>query len=892
MRRPRASVSRAIFCACALSAAPGAAGGGGEGGEPGDGPGALVLFVARVEDHAAVEGAKVILSRATSSGASALTDAEGRATFEGLPAGRGYRAEITSSGRPPRVVSGLTVRAAGPTSVLPIFVGPRVALEGRFVDESGRPVPGAKVRAFDDVRTKEEGPPLYDPRQDEAEEEDAALAEAVTDADGRYRIVDLPCGPVEIRAVAAGRRETRTGAFLAPDGPVGGPPTRVIRAGATVGGVVADGDGRPVAGVRVKVSSASGVSHERRSALTDDAGRWAVIVADDGPFFVDARKPGARFHVVRRFESLPTDLRVTLDARSAVALTVVDRANGHPLAGAAVTLAVRDEFEPEEPCLWSTSTSGTTDSAGRLNLPVPAGFVHEWFVSADRHVGAEIDSEWWIPQGDVDSIRAIFGRRVRAGAPLAVTVRLPPKTESAPGGIAGRVVGPSGSPVARAVVVGTTTGAVTTSTVASDAEGSFRLDGPAEEIVVRARGFVQRAQDRQVGGAAREGSPPALTLRVHRPLTIRGRVVDAEGRGVAGAHVTIVPARSNDESITTRYRGTYEALRDPWGTTAVDGTYVLRDVVPLISVPRNETDHDVEGAPPGPAPFRVVVRARGFADAITGALAYATGRTTEAGVVRLSRGARWSGRVVDGAGRPVPGARLDLDADGDETSLVDFPAGGSWRAADDGSFVVPALPPGTVKIVARADGFAPTQESRRILDDRPLPPLDIVLLPGRRLAGRVVAPSGAPIAGATVLLDWIARKPTSPGIDPVSLAGRDESYTRKQQTRTDAAGGFLLDGVPPGVLELLVSAEGWRDPRYRQAKSHVDVAVDGPPPRIVLERDPDWESSRRQSLESRLKGTRDELASVTDPDVKAAAQEEIARLEGELRDLAPKPGSR
>jgi protocatechuate 3,4-dioxygenase beta subunit len=866
-----------------------------------DDAGALVLFVARVEDHAAVEGAKVTLTGTSRSGAPVskvgVTDREGRASLEGVPAGFAYRVEIASAGRPLRIVSGVKVRRALATTLLPIFVGARVTLEGRFVDESGVAMPGAEVRAFDEVLSRASRLPIYD--AGEAAEvaeipEPSAAGRAVTDAQGRYRIEDLPAGPIVLRATIEGRRESIASVFLGPDGPAGGPPIRVLWPGSPVSGTVVDGDGQPVGGAEVIVSSARGESargdsNERRRAVSDAKGRFRVTVADSGGFNVAARRPGTRLRSWQEFESPPPDVRVPLASATALSLTLLDRGDDRPLSGGSVEVGVRDSMDPFQRDLWTTTASGTTDDEGRLTLPVPAGFVSSWAVTAAGHQGATIDNIYWIPIGDLEAVLPIFGRRLRAGKPLALTFRLSARVagvERSGPDIRGRIVGPEGRAVAGARVVGVAVGALSPRAVSTDAEGRFRLEGAAEQILVRANGFVQRAEDRFGTGAASEGATPELTLRLERPRTVRGRILDAEGHGVAGARVSILPKWSNDASVTTENRGVYEALRDPWATTAIDGTYVMNDLVPLISVPKDDRDNEVKDAGRAPGPARIVVRARGFADALSDPFLYETAGVTQAPVLRLSRGARWRGRILDPAGHPVPGAQIRVEADAEATSVVEFAADGAWRSARDGSFLVSALPPGTVKVIAWAEGYASTQKSMHVLYEGDLPSLDVVLRPAQRIPGRILDPAGRPIGGVDVLLDWLARKSGVSGAFPIPDSDWDAMYTKQQRARTDGDGRFVLEGVPPGVVELRLQAEGWRDPRTHRAPGHVEIRAEGPPPEFVLERDPEWSARKREELEARLTSVREELPSFTDPQVREAAQEEIQRLEEELRGFA------
>ena len=102
--------------------------------------------------------------------------------------------------------------------------------------------------------------------------------------------------------------------------------------------------------------------------------------------------------------------------------------------------------------------------------------------------------------------------------------------------------------------------------------------------------------------------------------------------------------------------------------------------------------------------------------------------------IALERTATLRGRVVHADGRPAPGARVGVDARARDML---------WVAADpEGVFVAEGLPPGTLRVTARAAGY-PRSE-----------PLSLALEPGQTLTdvalalperpGTGDAPTGAP----------------------------------------------------------------------------------------------------------------------------------------------------
>ena len=174
---------------------------------------------------------------------------------------------------------------------------------------------------------------------------------------------------------------------------------------------------------------------------------------------------------------------------------------------------------------------------------------------------------------------------------------------------------------------------------------------------------------------------------------------------------------------------------------------------------------------------------------------------------------RLSGRVVlrDGAG--VPGATV-LAASGQfwiQVPLDVEPEGipKGWFEVErtttdaEGRFAFETLEPGTLRIVARAPGFAPAREDHLELPDRAEHALaDIVLEPGVVLSGRVVDRERKGVEGATLL------QPLDCGRDQ---GGNEVSFPSRgvPLATTGADGAFTIDELPPGPWSLVVDAPGF-----------------------------------------------------------------------------------
>jgi len=173
----------------------------------------------------------------------------------------------------------------------------------------------------------------------------------------------------------------------------------------------------------------------------------------------------------------------------------------------------------------------------------------------------------------------------------------------------------------------------------------------------------------------------------------------------------------------------------------------------------------------------------------------------------LSPGRTAAGRVVDAAGRPVAGARVELRRSlpgesylGQQGPLDDglYPA----RTDQDGRFVLPHLAFRHADLTVHAAGFLPFEAPALHL---PPPPgtADLgtfTLVHGERVEGRVTDPAGHPLAGIQVWQEIGDLK---------LLRDNSASYLAAGPAAvTGLDGGFALAGEPRGG-SLLVCREGY-----------------------------------------------------------------------------------
>lgn len=304
---------------------------------------------------------------------------------------------------------------------------------------------------------------------------------------------------------------------------------------------------------------------------------------------------------------------------------------------------------------------------------------------------------------------------------------------------------------------------------------------------------------------------PALTVGLAPGARVDGRVVDAAGRGVAGAQVF---AAFMPGSPSARSRAPSNSQTDR------DGRFVL---YPLV------TGEELElGAVLG----RIQIPATTLAKLEPGER-----RSVELVLPRLES---WTCRVVDKNGKPVPGATLQalkVRRPGhaelpDALFWLHLVGEGNDLGSSDveGRIRVDSLAAGLYTLGVRAPGFAPAvRRSVRLgaAAGEPTPldaagELEIELRRAVTARGKVVDEKGRGIAGAGISYSLI--DPENPGIFRV---GRGAAPIAS----TDERGEFHFTEVEAGHrIDLLAHQEGYLEAALR------DVPVDEGPLLLTLRR--------------------------------------------------------
>lgn len=640
---------------------------------------------------------------------------------------------------------------------------PPASVAGTVRDPSGRPLAGAQVCAWNLDRNA--GSPL--PRC------------VAADASGAYEIAGLPPTRHEVHADApelqpAGSEplalrpgERRTGVDLA-----------LAPGGARLHGRVVDDRGQPVTGATVTNLDHGGIrSGPRRGAAA------AARTDADGNFSLSLT-PGVHALVVHAAgfvsavaeANAPSRQEIALESGSTVSGRVVDLV-GAPVAG--VRVAALDAGSLQRLGL------AYTDADGRYTLTgLRSGLVRQR-AEAPGRLG---DGARTLYLGSADAAEAaaitlrpaasVSGRLVVAGAAHTCSQGHARLISMENGAALDELAGPDGEVYFPAVAPGTYS-------VLAECPGAVAPPGFPEVVVA-------------------EAPVRDLAWEFAAGRTIRGTIADPQGRPLAGvavrAHAVHPDCGPGCFAATATYGMGRQCHED--SACAMDeicdrGTCVFAGVAGGTEPRAQASDaagrFTLIGVPPGQ--YDVVALAAWQTDPRPVRVNVVEGDVAGAQLVAPPPG-QLGGIVVDARGRPDGAAHVELLLDrGTYLTRVT-----STRVDADGRFALFDVKPGVYRLRPRRDD-GPLLEDPikpqagdvrvRVGDATPEVRLALPALPGA-LAGRLVGPDGAPLAGAVVS---VRREPEN--FDPGSM--RDMiRYAAERTLHTDAAGGFAFDRLAPG----------------------------------------------------------------------------------------------
>jgi RNA polymerase sigma factor (sigma-70 family) len=480
----------------------------------------------------------------------------------------------------------------------------------------------------------------------------------------------------------------------------------------TVGGVVHDEAGKPIAGVSVRLDwlepnpgrppakdGSPSRSRRRATVRTDADGRFQYSpVRTDDPSTIHVAlqqkdfvsEPGATAKSGQVFDQTAEFVLV----RGVVINGAVLNQNGEPIAGAKVTT---------NGSRYSTDKTRdtTTDAQGHFTLPPTKPETTALTVTAKGH-GPELQR--------VD---------VAEGMP-AVNVTLPP-----PLTIRGHVLDPDGKPVANAdVSVRRWRNADSLAWQGhTDSEGRFAMpDAPADsvEFEISKAGYQSLIGDRDASLSAGDGEK---TFTMHPQPVARGQVVDADtGEPIAKFNVIVG---------WVFWKGHPPFWMFDKAKPFTDGNYQL-----------TMDGHSEVLA------YHIRVEADGYTPAVTEG--FQTSGTFD---MALHKGADVRGRVIDPDGKPVAGAQVILALPGAQVDLLDARL---ERASEERLFQSDASgefhfspEPGKFHLLALSDASG---SALSVFDHQPDGPIELKLEPWATVIGRYPAPPAA--KNATSIQTW------------------------------------------------------------------------------------------------------------------------------------------
>ena len=432
------------------------------------------------------------------------------------------------------------------------------------------------------------------------------------------------------------------------------------------------------------------------------------------------------------------------DETGTVVAQVTD-AEGQPLADVAIMV-------------WSDEDTwtGRTDEAGSWRQAVAPG-----------DYAAIVRASGWVGREQRD-------HTVQAGKELELRWELEPGP-----GFTGRVLGPDGQPIEDArirVVRGGSFGTwneMYSDTLPlarewTDAQGYFRVGGihPGKiaTVIVDADGY----REARVGVRATETSvlPSELEITLTRGGDLSGRVVDEEGRAIAGATVFVVPADQDQ-------------LRQVPTISIIGGGKMIRA---LVAHADEAGRFAVGGLAPG-SEYVALVEAEGFAR-------YTESKTFVVGddgacpelVITVPRGGTVVLRLVDDEGAAITSAKVSLGTHMGAAEQEGADEQASYRFRD--------VRPGRYTLDIEAEGFLPRYEVIEVAAGQEVTPT-VHLARGVLLEGLLVDEVGKPAPGIRLSVDVTA-------LDPETGWTRTSSVT----ATSDAEGRFRLGPVAPGTYEL------------------------------------------------------------------------------------------
>jgi protocatechuate 3,4-dioxygenase beta subunit len=612
---------------------------------------------------------------------------------------------------------------------------------GTVVDESGRPVAGARVELLhaDDIflQYRRGGPETRMELLSAGDAESGPRFHAISGADGRFRLAGLPADAwFVLRVLDNGFTVLVQRGIASPvaGGQIALGTLRLPRV-PTVHGRVADSRGRPLAGVQVWALSAADLELRGRFmdpqalgggeapvAVTDRNGRFAIPRFEPG--ILEVCGQGLAPARVSPVAARPNRIVLTSPPPSRRLSGRVVDGQGGPVAQAKVHLKAHGR----DPWLVLAEERLWHPCPPRLRAD-PAVPVYDKASSAEEVVAlAGRDGSFAFelagPVEEMEVRAEAAGYLRQESTPVPAPPRFPAKVElvlERGAVVSGRVLTARGLPAAGAEVKISGGRSEEAEPVRTDAAGRYRVPGiePGPRAVMIQH--LSGKELRHLEVAAGSSRQPDLTLDDDSLHEVRGRVSGPDGAGLEEASVVaaLVPAlHSWNVSVTSGVDGAFRlAFRD----SDAAGKALSLDVEKDGFTPRHLRLDPAEVAAADAAPL----------------------------TVRLDPGSRLTGHI------------LGVEAEGLQEVTVEILQGSDRHRSPvsrDGEFRIAGLAPGELIATASSEGRCGSIRTT-------LEPgggetvLDLEIPAGLAARGRVLAPDGTPVADASVEFQSVQESP-------------------------------------------------------------------------------------------------------------------------------------
>jgi protocatechuate 3,4-dioxygenase beta subunit len=685
------------------------------------------------------------------------TDGKGRFRIGGL-ASRRYTVRASKAEYLPVSMPGVVAAVSTP-GIVAIALQKAAGIAGRVTDDSGAPVPGARVRLARDSNVRallRGGPSAY------------FGAPGVTSGpDGTFRMRGLSAEKnVTLEAAKTGYVTAKRHGLTVKAGEVVKDAALVLKRGLESRGRVVDVAGQPVAGAEIRLSQAerggsrfmfqmAGMNREKPDASSGPDGSFRVAGLEAGEYALAVSKDG---YATKRIPSVtvqapgPNEWTAVVLAAGVPIVGLVRNSKGEAIVGADVFA-----FGGEA----GGTRSSTTDPEGRFRLegfsadrPMMMTIVADGYSALQRRVTPSPEELLLV----LKTSGTIRGRVEDTATNRPITDFTATYTE-ARGGFAGGM---------RMVMAG----GETQKTFQSP-DGSFELaDVPPGKWIIRASSPAYRPADVSGIELAEGETKEGIVISLKKGAVVSGRVLDPRrGTGVPNAAVAWSEGSQEGMGPGMAVLAGLDGGAETAVTTDADGRYRF-DGLPAgkITLSASHTD------------FLEVSRQIELENEASADLT-------------LSLGSSIAGTVVGKDGRTgVPGAQVLLREQGSSNWGDD-----STRADASGNFLFEHLKAGRYGVSARSNAGTTSWK-------------DVVLAESQRQDGVLLEmATGATVKGQVSGLP--AERAGGVGIFASGSDYQDSSITGDD-------GAFTLRDVPSGVLRLQASTAF---PSMRSTSRNLDV---------------------------------------------------------------------